>query len=157
MCISVCVPDHNGKCLSVSQESFENPDTEHLCLPNVLSPERAAPFLSRPYWEDTCSSPYCPQWLRSFPLKNHMRNTIEFTCPSPFFLPKKKKSHSGQPSPVLFFPYALFLGLTVWSMSLEPRKETQFKCSGILGDIQHYLRTVANYMIFPLRERPTGK
>lgn len=94
MCISVCVPDHNGKCLSVSQESFENPDTEHLCLPNVLSPERAAPCLSRPYWEDTCSSPYCPQWLRSFPLKNHMRNTIEFTCPSPFFLPKKKKKES---------------------------------------------------------------
>lgn len=92
MCISVCVPDHNGKCLSVSQESFENPDTEHLCLPNVLSPERAAPCLSRPYWEDTCSSPYCPKWLRSFPLKNHMRNTIEFTCPSPFFLPKKKES-----------------------------------------------------------------
>lgn len=91
MCISVCVPDHNGKCLSVSQESFENPDTEHLCLPNVLSPERAAPFLSRPYWEDTCSSPYCSQWLRFFPLKNHMKNIIEFTCPSPIFLPKKKK------------------------------------------------------------------
>lgn len=136
MCISVYVPDHNGKCLSVSQESFENPDTEHLCLPNVLSPERAAPFLSRPYWEDTCSSPYCSQWLRFFPLKNHMKNIIEFTCPSPIFLPKKKKKESlwaANARPL--FPYALFLGLTVWSMSLEPRKETQFKCSGILGDI----------------------
>lgn len=108
MCRSVCVADHNGKCLSVSQESFENPDTEHLCLPNVLSPERAAPFLSRPHWEDTCSSPYCPQRLRSFPLKNHMINKIEFTCPSPFFLPPKKRvtldSHRLSSFPIRTIP-----------------------------------------------------
>lgn len=152
----MCVPDHNGKLLPVSQESFENPDTERLCLPNVLSPERAAPFLSRPHWEDTCSSPYCPQQLRSFPLKNHIKKiTLSSLVPHHFSYPKKKSLWTATAWPL--FPYALFLGLTVWSMSLEPGKETQFKCSGILGDIQHYLRTVANYMIFPLRERPTGE